>query len=60
MFNSAYSKTYTLDDKVVKVIANFASGMIKMHYPSGIETFSIDEYTNFEGNMEDFVKSKLG
>ena len=60
MFDSAYSEAYTLDNKVVKVIANFNSGVIKMHHPSGVETFSMDEYTNFEGNMEDFVKSKLG
>jgi len=57
-----HSENYTIDGVNYIASLNFVngSGSIKNYSLSIYITFALEEYEDFDGNMEEFIKSKLG
>jgi hypothetical protein len=47
----AYTNKYTVNGKEYKLDANFLAGTMTING----KRFSLDTYTNFEGNINDFI-----
>ena len=58
MFN-LHKETYQIDSEPCTVVADFEQETIKIMARGFNQTYSMNEYTNFEGNMLDFATSKV-
>ena len=57
-----YKEKYTIDGEEYVAVANFLNNRLKVFRVSSggfNEEYSLNEYTSFNGNMEDFVKNKV-
>ena len=56
----AHKEEYKIDDKLYTASANFVSDRLEIYGQGGFRySCSLDEYTDFEGNMKDFINSKV-
>ena len=54
---NTYKETYKIDGKFYTARVDFFQDKMWIESNGCKEEYSLDEYENFEGNMEDFVKS---
>jgi len=54
-----HQETYQINGGPCRVVANFRDDIINIFAHGYSEQFTMDEYTNFEGNMQEFATSKL-
>ena len=54
-----HSETYEVDGNFYKATINFVADKVFIKGGNLFLTFTTNEYENFEGNMEDFVKEKV-
>lgn len=52
----AYKEDYLINGEKFTASANFISETLYIFSRGLSKRHSLDEYTNFEGNMEDFIK----
>ena len=56
---NVHKETYKINGEFFTVIADFLKDVLFIKWKTGSMKFPLDDYTNFEGNMETFVKSKV-
>ena len=49
-----YAKEYTVNGKLYKLIADFTDNLMAING----HKYDLKEYTDFEGNIDDFIKAK--
>ena len=54
-----HKETYNINGESCQCVANFADNTLHIMARGFNETFNLDEYTNFPGNMSDFATTKL-
>ena len=55
----AHQEYFTINGERTQVAVNFVSEEGFIRNRKHHITFKLDEYTNFEGNMQDFAKHKI-
>ena len=58
MFN-LHKETYNIDGNSVTAVADFAANTLRIMARGFNQEYSLDEYTHFEGNMQEFAASKV-
>ena len=59
LFN-LHKETYTIDGKQCTCVANFANNTLRITARGFNREYSLDDYTNFDGNMRDFASTVIG
>ena len=54
-----YKETYKIDGYVIIAIANFKTDTLTIQRQGHALQYTLNEYENFNGNMQDFIKSKF-
>lgn len=54
-----HRETYQINDRPCTVVADFDKGTINIHAPQFSREYTLDEYENFQGDMESFAKEKI-
>ena len=57
--NNLHQETYTINGESCRCVADFANNTLHIMARGFNESFTLDEYSNFEGNMQDFAADKL-
>ena len=55
-----HTETYNINGTYVEVIANFVVDKVMIKTSTGLQSYNMDEYVDFNGNMEQFAASKIG
>ena len=55
----SHTENYLLDGTVYSVRANFRTNMLSVRWQNGFVTIPLDEYNNFCGDMEAFIRSRF-
>ena len=55
-----HKETYNINGKNYEAEAHFNTNKLYLRGTHTFLKFPLDEYTEFHGNMRDFVKSKVG
>lgn len=53
------AQSYRVNQRSVRVVADYDNDEITIMTYGYKETFDMDDYNNFQGNMEEFVRAKL-
>ncbi len=54
-----YSKTYKIGNTYYAAHADFLQNRLEVKFDNVSQVFNLEDYTDFEGNMEDFIKAEL-
>ena len=54
-----HTERYTIDGITYSASANFNTGRLSIRWDTGFVLMPLEEYENFDGNMEDFIKEKF-
>jgi len=56
---NTYSQTYKINGTYITVKVDFVKDKIEVKTKTSTVTFPLDDFINFEGDMEDFINSKF-
>lgn len=54
-----HAETYKIDGREYRAVANFADDTLAIQSRGFLHNCTLTEYSNFDGNMLDFVKAKI-
>lgn len=54
-----YQRTEDLDGKTYHIIGHFAENVLKIYGPDLNYNGTLDEFTEFEGDVRDFIRDKI-
>jgi len=54
-----HREIYTINNERVHTIANFMDNTVTIHARNFSKTYSLEDYTNFNGDMKDFITHKI-